>query len=107
MTVACAASVDLIDDKGEGKFQSRTVPGDMPLFARALGSLPQPPPIPGWLLNETNFLANALAAVLFEVLLRFERGHAAGAGGGDGLAIAAVLHVAAGVDAGHDRLHCA
>ena len=41
-----------------------------------------------------------LAAVLFEVLFDFEGGHAAGAGGGDGLAVAAVLDVAAGEDAG-------
>src|ERR1700691_1204517 len=44
-----------------------------------------------------------LAAVLFEILLDLKGGHAAGAGGGDGLAIAAVLDVAAGKDAG-DRL---
>ena len=41
-----------------------------------------------------------LAAELFEVLFDFEGGHAAGAGGGDGLAVAAVLDVSAGVDAG-------
>src|ERR1035441_9879659 len=37
--------------------------------------------------------------VLIEELLRFERGHAAGAGGGDSWPIAAVLHIAAGKDA--------
>jgi hypothetical protein len=41
-------------------------------------------------------------AVFFEVLFDFEGGHAAGAGGGDGLAVAAVLDVAAGEDAGDD-----
>jgi hypothetical protein len=40
--------------------------------------------------------------VLFEVLFYFEGGHAAGAGGGDGLAVAAVLNVSAGEDAGDD-----
>ena len=39
--------------------------------------------------------------MFFEVLFDFEGGHAAGAGGGDGLAIAAVLHIAAGKDAGN------
>ena len=43
-----------------------------------------------------------LAAVVFEVFFYFEGGHAAGAGGGDGLAVLAVLDVAAGVDAGND-----
>ncbi len=37
----------------------------------------------------------------FQILLHFQRGHAAGTGGGDGLAIAAVLHVSAGKDSGH------
>jgi len=36
----------------------------------------------------------------FEKPLRLERRHAAGAGGGDRLAIAAVLHIAAGKEAG-------
>src|ERR1700761_6241174 len=40
-----------------------------------------------------------LAAEGFEILFYFEGGHAAGAGGGDGLAVAAVLDVTAGVDA--------
>ena len=39
--------------------------------------------------------------MFFEVLLDFEGGHAAGARGGDGLAVAAVLDVAAGEDAGN------
>ena len=39
------------------------------------------------------------AAEGFEVLFHFEGGHAAGAGGGDGLAVAAVLDVSAGEDA--------
>src|ERR1700742_5058194 len=42
------------------------------------------------------------AAVFFEVFFYFEGGHAAGAGGGDGLAVAAVLDVSAGEDAGDD-----
>ena len=38
--------------------------------------------------------------MLFEILLDFKRGHAPGACSGNGLAIAAVLHVAAGEDPG-------
>ena len=41
-------------------------------------------------------------AVFFEVLFHFEGGHAAGAGGGDGLAVAAILDVSAGEDSGED-----
>ena len=37
-----------------------------------------------------------------EVFFCFEGGHAAGAGGGDGLAVATVLNISAGVDAGED-----
>ncbi len=37
-------------------------------------------------------------------LVRFERGHAAQTGGGDGLAIGVVCHVARGVNAGDVRL---
>jgi len=40
--------------------------------------------------------------VFFEVFFYFEGGHAAGAGGGDGLAVAAVLDVSAGEDAWDD-----
>jgi hypothetical protein len=40
--------------------------------------------------------------VFFEVFFHFEGGHTAGAGGGDGLAVAAVLDVSAGEDAGDD-----
>lgn len=40
--------------------------------------------------------------MFFEVLFDLEGGHAAGAGGGDGLAIAAVLNVSAGKDAGEE-----
>ena len=43
--------------------------------------------------------ANWSAAVIFQKFLGFDGGHAAGSGGSDGLAIAAVLHIAAGVDA--------
>ena len=39
------------------------------------------------------------SSVLFQVLLHLESRHAAGAGCGDRLAIAPVLHVAAGKDA--------
>ena len=47
-----------------------------------------------------NSSGGRLPAVFFEELFHFERGHAAGAGGGDSLAVAAVLDVAAGKDAG-------
>jgi hypothetical protein len=40
-----------------------------------------------------------LAALFFEEFFYFEGGHAAGSGSGDGLAVAAVLDVSAGVDA--------
>ena len=40
--------------------------------------------------------------MFFEVLFDLESGHAARAGGGDGLAVAAVLDVSAGEDAGED-----
>ncbi len=40
-----------------------------------------------------------LNAVPGKISLRFQRGHAAGAGGGHGLAVDLVLHVAAGEDA--------
>jgi hypothetical protein len=43
-----------------------------------------------------------LAAVGLEVFFYFEGGHAAGAGGGNGLPVAAVLDVSAGEDAGDD-----
>jgi hypothetical protein len=39
--------------------------------------------------------------VLFQIFFDFEGSHAAGSGGGDGLAIAAVLYVSAGVHAGN------
>src|SRR5271170_5268818 len=45
---------------------------------------------------------DGLPAVFFEVLFYFEGGHAACACGSDGLAVAAVLDVSAGEDAGDD-----
>src|SRR4051812_18267426 len=42
-----------------------------------------------------------LSSLLFQESLNFQRGHAAGSGGGDGLAIATVLHISAGEDTGH------
>src|SRR5438094_7041765 len=41
------------------------------------------------------------AALFFQEFFGFHGGHAARAGGGDRLAIAAVLNVAAGINAGH------
>ena len=52
-------------------------------------------------LSERSHSARARA---LEVALGLERGHAAGAGGGDRLAIGEVGHVARGEDAGHDGL---
>ena len=46
---------------------------------------------------------NQLLAVVFQKPLGFEGGHAAGAGGGDRLPVAPVLHIAASVDAWHPR----
>ena len=45
--VACLASVDIIDDVGDGKFRLMTSPGHT-LFS-APGHNPEPPPIPEWL----------------------------------------------------------
>src|SRR5271163_4932557 len=50
-------------------------------------------------------LLNRSGAVVFEKLLDLDGSHATGSGGGDGLAIAAILHVAAGknaLDTGQD-----
>src|SRR5579864_952686 len=46
-------------------------------------------------------MSNRLEAFGFEELLGFESGHAAGTGGGDSLAIAAVLNIAAGENSRH------
>src|SRR6266567_2227464 len=46
---------------------------------------------------------DALFSLLFQEFLDFQRGHATGAGGGNRLAIAAILHVSAGVDAMNAR----
>src|SRR5581483_11245851 len=49
----------------------------------------------------TASLRTASLSKRFEEFLNLHRGHAAGSGGGDGLAVAAVLHVATGEHAGH------
>src|SRR5580658_4398842 len=46
-------------------------------------------------------LETPLPAMLFKILFDFKRGHAACTSSGDGLAIAAVLHVAGRVNAGN------
>jgi hypothetical protein len=46
-----------------------------------------------------------LATELFEVFFDFQCGHTAGTGGGDGLAVTAVLHVSTGVDAVNALAH--
>lgn len=46
--VACMSSVDIIDDRGDGKFRLMTVPGDTYL-GEAKGDPPEPPPVPDWL----------------------------------------------------------
>jgi hypothetical protein len=42
--VACLATVDIIDDRGDGRFRLMTSPGH-PLMGRD----PEPPPVPQWL----------------------------------------------------------
>ena len=42
-----------------------------------------------------------LPAVFLEIFLHFQCRHAPAAGGGNGLTVAAVLHIAAGKDTGH------
>src|SRR4051812_48639596 len=53
-----------------------------------------------WKIDRT---PRTLAAVFFQILLDFQRGHAACAGCGDGLAVAPILHIAAGIHAGNDH----
>lgn len=45
--VACIASVDIVDDLGNGKFRLMTSPGHTLVVQP--GSEPQPPPVPKWL----------------------------------------------------------
>jgi hypothetical protein len=45
--VACMASVDIIDDRGDGKFRLMTSPGHT--LAVRPGGNPEPPPVPEWL----------------------------------------------------------
>jgi hypothetical protein len=45
--VACTASVDIIDDRGDGKFRLMVSPGHTLMNAR--GNTPEPPPVPAWL----------------------------------------------------------
>jgi hypothetical protein len=42
--VACDANVDIIDDRGDGKFRLMTAPGHL-----IMGKDPTPPPVPAWL----------------------------------------------------------
>jgi hypothetical protein len=42
--VACLSSVDIIDDRGDGKFRLMTSPGHMLMVAP--DRTPEPPPIP-------------------------------------------------------------
>jgi uncharacterized protein len=53
------------------------------------------------------FQQHRSAPVLFEILLHLKRGHAAGAGRGNRLAVAPVLHVAAGKTRLEQRRRCA
>src|SRR5438105_13214763 len=46
-------------------------------------------------------LERGSAPLFFQEFLRFHGRHAAGAGSGDRLTVAAVLHVAASIDSGH------
>ena len=45
--VACAASVDIIDDRGDGKFRLMTSPGHSLLGSQSRS--PDPPQVPDWL----------------------------------------------------------
>jgi len=45
--VGCTASVDIIDDRGDGKFRLMTSPGHTLMVAP--GRTPEPPPVPEWL----------------------------------------------------------
>jgi hypothetical protein len=45
--VACFASVDIIDDRGDGKFRLMTSPGHTLMVSP--GSTPEPPSVPEWL----------------------------------------------------------
>jgi|SRR5271165_515431 len=45
--VGCTASIDIIDDRGDGKFRLMTSPGHT--FIVRPGSTPNPPPVPEWL----------------------------------------------------------
>jgi hypothetical protein len=45
--VACTASVDIIDDRGDGKFRLMISPGH--LLMAPPGQNPEPPPVPEWL----------------------------------------------------------
>jgi len=42
--VACSSTIDIIDDKGDGKFRVMTSPGHVIQFKN-----PTPPPVPEWL----------------------------------------------------------
>jgi hypothetical protein len=45
--VACMASVDIVDDRGDGKYRLMTSPGHT--LIGPPGSNPEPPPVPKWL----------------------------------------------------------
>jgi hypothetical protein len=47
LDIACMATVDVIDDRGDGKFRLMTSPGHL-LFGPS-GREPEPPPVPVWL----------------------------------------------------------
>ena len=46
--VACSSTVDIIDNRGDGKFRLMTIPGHTLEFVRR-GESPEPPPVPDWL----------------------------------------------------------
>jgi hypothetical protein len=45
--VGCTSSVDIIDDRGDGKFRLMTSPGHTLMLPP--GETPEPPPVPEWL----------------------------------------------------------
>src|SRR6266850_1560701 len=83
----------------KGSRASRTV-GELSMLTQ-----PGIPDVPQPTFNFSSVEADMCESVsfFFQILLRFERGHAARPGGGDGLPVAPVLDVTAGVYAGYLR----
>jgi hypothetical protein len=62
--VLCSSSVDIIDDKGDGKFRLMTSPGHTFLGINPLAKTPpSPPPVPEWL-QKTKDIVHFMAPVM-------------------------------------------